>query len=281
MYIHRVWGKRRRENLQMYILAIETTGPIGSVALIDEKGNTVSECSEETMSHLKDLIPMTEKLLKEYEIKKSELSAVAASIGPGSFTGIRIGVATARALSQALQIPAVSVSSLDSFRVKCNGSSLVIPIFNARRGQVYGAVFAEDSTDILAPGPYMLTDVLNAIRTYLQDKADDLPCGMPITETMTFYGDGIDAYDKELSEFEEELKQAGFAFRIIKAEKEVRYQQAELVAKTALKKYEKGEIVSYEKLNPDYMRMTEAEQKLRDGTLAKERAAKMEKFKAR
>ncbi len=265
----------------MYILAIETTGPIGSVALIDEKGNTVSECSAETMSHLKDLIPMTEKLLSGHKVKKSELTAVAASIGPGSFTGIRIGVATARALSQALQIPAVAVPSLGSFRVKCNGASLVVPIFNARRGQVYGAVFAEDKTDILVPGPYMLMDVLKAIRTYLQEKADELPCGMPITETITFYGDGIDAYDKELSEFERELKQTGFAFRIIRAEKEVRYQQAELVAKTALIEYKKGKTVSYEELNPDYMRMTEAEQKLRDGTLAKERAAKMARFKVR
>ncbi len=265
----------------MYILAIETTGPVGSVALIDENGNTSSECSAETMSHLKDLIPMTEKLLLKNGIKKSQLSAIAASAGPGSFTGIRIGVSTARALSQALEIPAVSVPSLESFKVKCNGASLIVPIFNARRGQVYGAVFGEDRTEILKPGPYMLTDVLGAIKTYLEDKANDLPCGMPITETFTFYGDGIDAYNKELDAFEEELKKEAFAFKMIRAEKEERYQHAELVAETALEKFEKRETVSHGELNPEYMRMTEAERKLRDGTLAKERTAKMAKFKAR
>ena len=265
----------------MYILAIETTGPAGSVAVIDQQGNTASKRSEETMSHLKDLIPMTEALLKEKNISKSELSAIAASAGPGSFTGIRIGVATARALSQALEIPAVSVPSLDSFRTKCNGLSMIVPVFNARRGQVYGAVFEEDGSDILKPGPYMLTDVLKAIKENLEEKRSELPCGMPVMETITFYGDGIDAYGKELEAFEDELKHEKYVFRILLAEKEERYQDAELVARTALEKFRNGEVCSYEELKPLYMRVTEAEQKLKDGTLAKERAAKMARFKAR
>ena len=265
----------------MYILAMETTGPVGSVAVIDQDGNTASKCSTEVMSHLKELIPMTEALLKEKDISKSELSAVAASIGPGSFTGIRIGVSTARALSQALGLPAVAVPSLESFRVKCNGLSMIVPIFNARRGQVYGAVFEEDGSDILKPGPYMLTDVLKAIKDNLEEKRSDLPCGMPVMETITFYGDGIDAYGKELEAFEQELMKENYVFRILLAEKEVRYQHAELVAKTALDKFKKGETCSYEELKPDYMRVTEAEQKLKDGTLAKERAAKLARFKAR
>ena len=265
----------------MYILAIETTGPVGSVAVTDENGNVFSRCSAETMSHLKDLIPMTDRLLKEEGISKSEIAAVAASVGPGSFTGIRIGVATARALAQALDIPAVSVPSLDSFRTKCNGLSMIVPIFNARRGQVYGAVFEEDGSDILKPGPYMLTDIFKAIKDNLEEKRSDLPCGMPTMETIRFYGDGIDAYAKELEEFEHELSKEKHVFRIVPAEKEERYQHAELVAKAGLEKFKKGETCSYEELNPEYMRVTEAEQKLKDGTLAKERAAKMAKFRAK
>ncbi|MFQ7739823.1 MAG: tRNA (adenosine(37)-N6)-threonylcarbamoyltransferase complex dimerization subunit type 1 TsaB, partial [Emergencia timonensis] len=86
----------------MYILAIETTGPLGSVAITDGAGNCSLKISGEEMNHLKDLMPMAQQLMDEWKLAKSDLSAVAASIGPGSFTGIRIGVSTARAVAQAL-----------------------------------------------------------------------------------------------------------------------------------------------------------------------------------
>ena len=97
----------------MFILAIETTGPYGSVALLDEKGNVLGyEVSHGTMSHLKDLIPMVDTVLKKCGVSKNEINLLAPSVGPGSFTGIRIGVSTARALCQALGSKAVPVPTL-------------------------------------------------------------------------------------------------------------------------------------------------------------------------
>lgn len=264
----------------MYILAIETTGPLGSVAVIDDRGNCTLKVSAQEMNHLKDLMPMSQQILDENHIAKSDLSAVAASIGPGSFTGIRIGVSTARAIAQALDLPAVSVPTLDMFKQKCDGSALIAPIFNARRGQVYGAVFDEDGADILPSGPYLLTEVFTAIEAHLEDLRDGLPCGMLQASTVKFYGDGVDAYGQELEEFKEKvLRLAGC--RILMAPKEERYQDAVMTAKAALTKYKNDETISFQQLLPDYMRVTEAEQKLKDGSLAKERAAKMAKFKAR
>ena len=264
----------------MYILAIETTGPLGSVALIDDSGNCSLKVSAEEMNHLKDLMPMAQQILDERKIAKSQLSAVAASIGPGSFTGIRIGVSTARAIAQALDLPAIAVPTLDMFKQKCNGSALIAPIFNARRGQVYGGLFAEDGGDLLTSGPYLLTEVLAAIEAHLADVRAEMPCGMLQASTITFYGDGVDAYERELSAFKEKmLKTEGC--RILLAPKEERYQDAAMAARTALKKYEAGETLAVNQLLPDYMRVTEAEQKLKDGSLAKERAAKMARFKAR
>lgn len=259
----------------MYILAIETTGPLGSVAIIDEKGKVNQMISGEEMNHLKDLMPMAQRLTAELGISPKDLSAVAASVGPGSFTGIRIGVATARALAQALEIPAIAVKTLDSFKVKCNGNAVIAPIFNARRGQVYGGVFGENGEDILAGGPYMLEDVLAAIKTELEVRFSDSPCGMPMTTKVIFYGDGIDAYEERLDQFAGELAEARTAAMIEKAPKGERYQCAEMTAEAALILYNEGERLSAEQLLPDYMRATEAEQKLKDGTLAKERAAKM------
>lgn len=258
----------------MYILAVETTGPYGSVAVIDEKGHVEERSSCAQMSHLKELIPMTEALLSDMHIDKKEITAIGASIGPGSFTGIRIGVATARALAQALSIPAVSVPTLDSFKVMCSGETLVVPILNARRGQVYGGVFDEKGADILKSGPYMLTDVFASLNdVFSRSESHE-------TEVM-FFGDGVDAYSAEIKAFTEETGRLYPGVKLSCAEEDMRYQRAQMTARIALQKYNAGETVSYEKLQPDYMRATEAETKLKDGSLARERAAKMARFRAR
>ncbi|MFR7990654.1 MAG: hypothetical protein ACLU5F_08660, partial [Anaerovoracaceae bacterium] len=68
----------------MYILAVETTGPVGSAAIIDDQGAVSVEISSEEMNHLKDLMPMAERLLSRLNIQARDLTAAAASIGPGS-----------------------------------------------------------------------------------------------------------------------------------------------------------------------------------------------------
>ena len=85
----------------MYILAIETTGPYGSVALISDTARIAAHrVSKESMSHLKDLMPMISDMLSEVGADEKDIFAIACDVGPGSFTGIRIGVSTARALAQ-------------------------------------------------------------------------------------------------------------------------------------------------------------------------------------
>ena len=101
------------ENRKVYVLGIETTGPVGSVAVMNEKGTVAIRKTTEKMSHLRELTAMTEEVLKEMYIKPSNLELITVSVGPGSFTGIRIGVTTARTLSQALEIPCKGVSSIE------------------------------------------------------------------------------------------------------------------------------------------------------------------------
>lgn len=235
----------------MYILTLETTGPRGSVALTDETGKTIEEMSLEPMSHLRLLVPMAEILLDRAGVSRGALSAIAASVGPGSFTGIRIGVTTARMMAQALGIPCLALPSLEVFRPYCQPGRTVAVIFNARRGQVYGAVFGPAGEPLLTPGPYMLEDVLAVTET----------CGRVV-----FYGDGVDAYGERLT---------GYAL----APKEERYQRASLGAALALEKWQAGETLEPEQLLPLYMRASEAEQKLASGELARLRAAKMERLK--
>ena len=169
----------------MYILGFETTGHIGSAALLDlESGETRSIETEEPLSHLKNTAAMASKLFAEAGIEpKTGLAAVAASVGPGSFTGIRIGVTMARSMATALEIPCVSVPTLSVFKDRCAGLP-VAGILNARRGQVYGVIFDGEGNEILKQGPYMLTDVLRVTDGF---------------EKTLFYGDGVDAYGEILT----------------------------------------------------------------------------------
>ena len=250
----------------MYILSIETTGRIGTVALGDiEAGDIAMLTNTEDMSHLRNITPLADQLLSAIApnvspedglraLKDKSLGAVAVSVGPGSFTGIRIGVTLARSIAQAADIPAISVPTLEVFRERSKGNP-VAAIINARRGQVYGAVFSGEE-NLLKPGPYMLTDVLE-----ITDKYPDT----------VFYGDGVDAYREML---EDKTKGIDRIF----APEEDRYQTADLVWEIGKRKYLAGETVSYNELLPDYMRLAEAEQKLNDGTLKKLREEKMAKL---
>lgn len=202
----------------MYILAMETTGPNASAALLRaaEPGSAPEpeiieravllgqQTSYEAKNHLKNLMPLIQKLLTTCGVEKSQLTHIAVSVGPGSFTGIRIGVSTARALAQALQLPCIAVPTLEVFchaqaakhahtraqgaqdeavRAIGGGAQVVCGIINARRGQVYGIV-----DGYLPGGPYMLTDVLDVITQQVR------PDGRPVL----FYGDGMDAYETEI-----------------------------------------------------------------------------------
>ena len=236
----------------MFILGIETTGKIGSVAIIDENGRTVNRVTTDSMSHLRELVPMIKELVDELGISLNELDAIAVSVGPGSFTGIRIGLATAKTLAQTLGKKCISVNSLEIFKEKADSDNKVAVIYNARRGQVYGAIYGNDGSEILAPGPYMLDEVLEVAEEY-----DDIK----------WYGDGVIAYADRLS-----------SMNI--AEVDEMNQSADMVCRCACLKLEDGELLDFDQLEPEYMRLPEAEQKLKDGRLAAEMARKMERYKS-
>ena len=238
----------------MYILAIETTGPLCSVALLKSREIIGIKTGTKQRNHLKDLMPLIKQLLDEAGVDKKELSYIAASSGPGSFTGVRIGVTTARALGQALGLKLVSVPTLDAYCYKPEASSsekVTCGIINARRGQVYGIV-----EGYMPGGPYMLTDVLSV----LQEKV------FPAGKTVQFFGDGIDAYHDEIDRI---LGDSGFEKEkdYFFAPEEYRHQDAASVGLLACQKVQRGEVLEVEQLQPDYMRMAEAQQKLEAGQL--------------
>lgn len=102
----------------MYILAIETTGFFCSVAIIDNEGKIFFKESKNRFNHLKELTPMIRDVLFARKISLDDINSIAVSCGPGSFTGIRIGVSTARAIAQARDIPCILVPTIFAFAMR-------------------------------------------------------------------------------------------------------------------------------------------------------------------
>ena len=251
----------------MNILAIETTGKYGSASVINETGEVFSAVSTEEMNHLKGMMILIDEAIREAGIDKSELTHIAASVGPGSFTGIRIGVVTARVMAQMLDVPCIAVSSLEAMGERVldaavsAGALYVVPVINARRHQTYAGVWeAEFTSDyeqktlcaVIEEKQYMIEELLDL----LKEKAacyDGATC--------FFTGDGIDAYEDIIKDA---MSEGSYVF----AGEELRYQHAESVARIALKKAKAGKVLGYNELMPEYMRLAEAEQRLKAGTLS-------------
>lgn len=251
----------------MKILAIETTGRYGSASVIDEAGrvSSASSCSE--MDHLRGIISLIDEAISGAGISKKELTHIASDIGPGSFTGIRIGVTTARTMAQMLGLPCIAVSSLESMARRVlsdaisKGALYVVPVINARRRQTYAgayeAVFTSDNEkQSLIPAmeekQYMIDELLGALKVKLEEQPGAV---------IYFTGDGIDAYGDII---EETMPDGSYVY----AGEGLRYQHSEAVARIALDKAAAGETVGYDELLPEYMRLAEAEQRLKAGTLS-------------
>lgn len=238
----------------MNILAIETTGAEASVAIINDQQEVFEEASTEKLNHLQNLMPMVDHLLTKCRLSIDDLSYIAVSEGPGSFTGIRIGVSSARALAQALELQTISVPTLQSFAYHVpNYKGIICPIFDARRSQVYGGAYQWDENgeciEVVPGGAYMLSELL--------EQLERLDAG-----EITFFGDGIMPYQAEIKKWQDSSLNNNK--RILFAEDDKKLQKASSVARLAYKLYQAGEWKNLFDLKPNYMRKAEAERKLEE-----------------
>ena len=153
----------------IYILNIETSTTNCSVSL-SKGGETLllKEDYNSNYSHAERLHLFIEEVINEANISKNDLSAVAISKGPGSYTGLRIGVSTAKGLCYALDIPLIAVSTLEALagQVKAD-DGIVIPMLDARRMEVYSAVFDQSNNQIRETKAQVLDE--NSFKSYLNE----------------------------------------------------------------------------------------------------------------
>ena len=139
-------------------LAIETSGRIGSVALALAEGSIVERVFPEGTRHGRDLMPSVAALLAEAGVARSDLERIAVSVGPGSFTGLRVGVAAAKTLAWALGAALVAVPTLD---VLARGAppdteGTIVPVLDARRGHVHAALYSYRSGAIIRATEFLV-----------------------------------------------------------------------------------------------------------------------------
>jgi tRNA threonylcarbamoyl adenosine modification protein YeaZ len=137
------------------LLAFDTATPSVSVALHDGTDVVVELVSEQTMRHGEQLAPLIERVMADVGIVRQDLTAIAVGVGPGPFTGLRVGLVTARTLGFVLEIPVYGVCTLDVLAVEAVDTGAVIGDFvvatDARRKEVYLASYDEDGQRLTGP----------------------------------------------------------------------------------------------------------------------------------
>lgn len=151
------------------MLGIETATVLGGVALVSGSGELLGEVTlRSSESHAERILPAAEWLLATLGFSPGELAAVAVSRGPGSFTGLRAGVAAAKGLAFALDLPLFGISTLDALAANAPpGAATVCAAFGARRGEVFSALYHAGARGADRLGP----DRLLSLRAF----ADELP----------------------------------------------------------------------------------------------------------
>ncbi|MCY4403246.1 MAG: tRNA (adenosine(37)-N6)-threonylcarbamoyltransferase complex dimerization subunit type 1 TsaB [Candidatus Poribacteria bacterium] len=176
----------------MKILGIDTSTPIGSVALIDGENIVAEHTLNIVQAHSSRLMPAIDTVLKWGEITPDSLDGCAVGIGPGSFTGIRIGVATANSLCYAVDKPIVGISTLEAIAYNLRWTDGVIcPILDARRKEIYGSVF-HGGTE----WQRLTEDLCLPIESFL----DELINHIPNNHATIFVGDGLITYGDTIKE---------------------------------------------------------------------------------
>jgi tRNA threonylcarbamoyladenosine biosynthesis protein TsaB len=222
----------------MPILGIETATLSGGAALFGEKGLIAEYRLNIEVTHSERLLLMIDRLLQEARTPLHEIEAVALSIGPGSFTGLRIGLATAKGLCLGTGRPVIAVPTLLALAHRVPFSSLpVIPLLDAKKKEVYWAAFEFD----------------RGICRRLTEDAVSSPEEMlgKIPRPALFLGEGAEVYGDRIRErFGEEAHFAPMSLRL---------PSAASVAEIGLEKLRRGEISDPVSVVPIYLRRSEAE----------------------
>lgn len=232
----------------MKILAIESSSLVASAAIVDDDILVAEYTVNHKVTHSQTLLPMIDEILKMTQTDKHSLDAIAVSGGPGSYTGLRIGSATAKGLGMALDIPLIHVPTIDAMAYNAYGyAGLICPIMDARRSQVYTGIyeFSDGSFNTLLENSAITFDEL-------MHKIDEVNKS---GKKVMFMGDGIPVFKDRI---DGHFQGKGYEF----APASLNRQRAASVAVLGEIYYREGKTEPASEHLPDYLRLSQAEREL-------------------
>ena len=218
----------------MLVLGIETSNVILSVAIVEDNQTLIEITEHSKNNHSERLMPVIEKAFKEINRKIKEIDLIAVSEGPGSYTGVRIGVTVAKTLAWTLDKPLVGLSSLEILAKNLDKDGIVIPLFDARRQTAFAGAY-KNGQSIIPDGHYVLDSFLNQLSE--------------IDENLYFVGEDVDNFWEIITEV--------LPFKTQKIEDpQQNIPHAATLAKLAI---QKKPIPNIHNFTPKYHRLPEAE----------------------
>jgi tRNA threonylcarbamoyladenosine biosynthesis protein TsaB len=226
----------------MKVLGIETSGLVGNIAVCDVNKVVGRKSYGKNFSHGKEIISSLESLFKEVNWEPGDIDLIAVSTGPGSYTGLRVGVTCAKTLAYGLGKPVIDVPTLDVLveNVKDTSAKTICPVLDAKRKSVYACIYERSdnesrrTTDFLIITPNSLIEIL--------------------PESTLIFGDGIAPYREIFTQKD---------LTIVEDEKLCIADAAD-VARLGMKRYEEGMRCEINALAPLYLRKSEAEEQLKE-----------------
>lgn len=229
----------------MKILALDSSGLVAGVALMQDDVLIAEYTTNYKKTHSQTLLPMLDEIKRMVELDLHTIDLIAVAAGPGSFTGLRIGSATAKGLGLSLGIPIAAVPTVDALAFNLYGTDkLVCPVMDARRSQVYTGIYTFTKTE----DTYEQTAVLGQCALSVQALAQKLN---DLGKEVIILGDGVPVY-KELFK---ELLQVPFSF----APASCNRQRAAAVAVLGARLARENRLVGADAFAPEYLRLSQAE----------------------
>ena len=248
----------------MKILALDSSGLVASAAIVEDDVLIAEYTTDYKKTHSQTLLPMLEEIRQMIDLDLHTIDAIAISAGPGSFTGLRIGAATAKGLGLALHLPLVEVPTLEGLAFNLWGTDkLVCPIMDARRNQVYTGIYEFDKAQNAENTEQQLP--MHAIKDQCAIAVEELVEELNrIGREVIFLGDGVPVYREQILQ---KLKvPCSFAPAANNR------QRAASVASLGAIYYAQGRTVTAAEHEPEYLRKSQAEREREE----QERAAAKE-----
>lgn len=235
----------------MRVLAIDSSGMTATVAVVEDTQTIAEYTVNFKKTHSQTLLPMIDTMGKMIELELKSIDAIAVAGGPGSFTGLRIGSATAKGLGLALEKPLIHVPTVDGLAYNLYGcQDIICPIMDARRKQVYTGMYTFARRELEgSKGTELVLDVLEAQNA---SPIDELIERLNIHgRPVVFLGDGVPVYQDVIKE----KMRVPFSFAPASANR----QRAAVVGALGIQYYKEGKFETAMEHQPDYLRVSQAE----------------------